>query len=97
MRKYIAAVGIAVGVFALSSCASATEGFNDAPIKRKVDDGAAVFSMPDGFANYAEKCDDSGHLVLTTRDGTGGGKAVAIILDRAACPRAGAPVKLSGQ
>lgn len=80
--------GIALG----TSCSSMTEQFNDAPLKYKNDAPAAVFSMPDGFANFAEKCDKSGNLILTTRDGNGGGKDVAILHVPDVCPAAGLPV-----
>lgn len=92
----IAGIGVA-GILALSSCASATEPWNDAPVDRKVDDPAVILSMPDGYANVAQKCDDSGHLMFTTRDGKGGGKVVSVVTDPAACPKAGIPVTLAKQ
>lgn len=82
----VAAVG---GVLALSACSSMTEPYNDAPIDHKNDRPAIVYSMPDGFANYAVKCDEFGNLVYTTRGGgeAGGGKAVAVIPDKEACAK----------
>jgi hypothetical protein len=99
MRKrnaIIAGIGAAI-ILGVSGCASLTEPWNDAPIHHKFDDPANVGSMPDGYANFAEKCDESGHLILTTRGADGAGKDVAVITDHAACPKPGAPVPLSGQ
>jgi hypothetical protein len=84
-NKKIAAAGLAVGVLALAGCASAGESWNDAPIDHKVDRPAVVYAAPDGFANAMETCDDFGNLIITTRDGKGGGKAVAVVKDEEAC------------
>lgn len=80
----LAALG-AGGALLLTGCSAATEEWNDAPVDHKVDRPAVVGSMPDGFANWAEKCDDFGNLLVTTRDGQGGGKAVTVIPDKEAC------------
>lgn len=85
-NRKIAAAGLAAGVLALAGCSSMTEPYNDAPIDHKVDRPAIVYSMPDGFANYAEKCDEFGNLVITTRGGgKSGGKAVTVVPDTEAC------------
>lgn len=75
-----------VGVLGLTGCSAATEEWNDAPIEKKHDGPAEVFSMPDGFANVASKCDGHGHRIYTTRVGPGGGKDVAVVADDA-CPK----------
>ncbi|WP_055566029.1 hypothetical protein [Streptomyces atriruber] len=82
----LAALSAGGGLLLLTACSSVTEPYNDAPIDHKVDRPAIVYSMPDGFANYSEKCDEFGNLVITTRgsDG-GGGKAVTVIPDKEAC------------
>ena len=87
-KKIAAAVMATVGgLLTLGACSSMTEPWNDAPIDHKVDRPAIVYSMPDGFANYAEKCDELGNLVITTRGGgdKGGGKAVAVVPDEEGC------------
>ncbi|MFJ4828464.1 hypothetical protein ACIP79_00760 [Streptomyces sp. NPDC088747] len=84
-NRKLAMAGLAAGVFALAGCASAGEPYNDAPIDHKVDRPAVVYAAPDGFANYMESCDDFGNLVLTTRDGQGGGKTVTVVKDEEAC------------
>jgi hypothetical protein len=63
-----------------TGCASMTEPWNDAPVKVKDDSPAEIYSMPDGFANVAAKCDRHGNRISSTRGAdTGGGKAVAVI------------------
>ncbi|WP_432112766.1 hypothetical protein [Streptomyces sp. S1] len=95
MKKKIVAAGLAAGVLALvTGCSSFAEPYNDAPLQRKNDSPAVVGSMPDGFANWAEKCDNSGNLIVTTRDGQGGGKAVAMLHLPKVCPKAGPPLNL---
>lgn len=85
MNKRTAAVVGVVGLVLLSAtgCASFSEPWNDAPVERKDDSPAIIYSMPDGFANVAGKCDGFGHRLFTTREGTnkGGGKAIAVIAD----------------
>jgi hypothetical protein len=59
-----------------------TEEWNDAPVERKDDGPAIIYSFPDGFANVAGKCDGFGHRIYSTRGAdSGGGKAVAVIND----------------
>jgi hypothetical protein len=85
-RKIGAALATVAGLLALSACSSATEEWNDAPIDHKNDRPAIVYSAPDGFANFEEKCDEFGNLVITTRGGgKGGGKAVSVVKDEEGC------------
>lgn len=94
--KYAIAAG-AAGALALgvTGCSSVTEEWNDAPVQRKIDTPAVILSMPDGFANVAEKCDESGNLITTTRDGNGGGKVVSMLHVPDVCPKSGPPLKLA--
>lgn len=86
-RAAVAAAGVLVVLLA-SGCARITEEWNDAPIERKDDGPAVVYSMPDGFANVATKCDGFGHRIYVTRGAAeGGGKAVAVIADPACGPK----------
>jgi hypothetical protein len=86
-RIITAAITAAGALLALSACSRLTEQWNDAPIDHKVDRPAIVYSMPDGFANYAEKCDEFGNLVITTRAGADGvgGKAVTVVPNEEGC------------
>lgn len=80
------AVLAAGGVLMLTGCAKLTEPWNDAPIERKYDNPAEVYSMPDGYANIASKCDAHGHRMFSTREGTnGGGKVVAVVPNDPSC------------
>lgn len=85
MRNKILA-GLAVGALALgvTGCSSMTEPYNDAPIEKKYDNPAEVYSMPDGFANFASKCDAHGNRVYTTRGGKSG-KAIAVVPSDPTC------------
>jgi len=73
----LAAASAALLLGALTGCSSFTEPFNDAPIENKDDGPAEVYSMPDGFANFASKCDRHGNRVYTTR--TDGGEAMTVV------------------
>lgn len=76
-RTLAAVVTAVTSVALLAGCSSLTEPFNDAPISRKDDTPAEVYSMPDGFANVASKCDRHGNRIYTTR--TDGGEAMAVV------------------
>jgi hypothetical protein len=41
-----------------------TEPYNDARVSHQIGGPAEVGSMPDGFNNFAEKCDDHGNRVF---------------------------------
>ncbi|MFJ8930621.1 hypothetical protein ACIRLA_28965 [Streptomyces sp. NPDC102364] len=82
MKRAAIILGAATAALLLSGCSAATEEWNDAPVQYKDDGPARIHSMPDGFANWADKCDGFGHRVFTTREGVnGGGKSVAVIND----------------
>lgn len=81
MRRAAVIAGAAIAALFLSGCSSMTEPWNDAPVSYKDDGPAVIHSMPDGFANFASKCDGFGHRVFTTRGGEKAGKAVAVIAD----------------
>lgn len=70
MRK---AIGVAVAAAALAGCgAQASHGIQDSPVSRQYIDNAPaqIINFPDGFANYAMKCDHHGNVLYSnTRDG----------------------------
>jgi hypothetical protein len=74
-------LGTVVLALSVSACSSFAEPWNDAPVDHKDDGPAVIHSMPDGFANFASKCDGYGHRVFTTRGGDSAGKAIAVIDD----------------
>lgn len=81
-RALIGISAAALVILSSTGCARFAEEWNDAPIERKDDSPAVVYSMPDGFANVASKCDGNGFRFFTTRGAeSGGGKAVAVIAD----------------
>lgn len=89
MRKAAVTLGaVALVILSSTGCARITEEWNDAPIERKDDSPAIVYSMPDGFANVASKCDGFGHRFFTTKGSdAGGGKAVSVIADPLCGPK----------
>lgn len=85
-RKTTFAAIAATVLLGLAGCSSFTEPFNDAPISEKDDSPAEVYSMPDGFANVASKCDRHGNRIYTTR--TDGGEAMAVVPNDPSCSKA---------
>lgn len=85
-RATAAALTAATALALLTGCSSLTEPFNDAPISKKDDTPAEVYSMPDGFANVASKCDRHGNRIYTTR--TDGGEAMAVVPQDPSCKAA---------
>ena len=67
-RTKLTLCGLAAGALAIggiiTGCAKITEPFNDAPVSHQIGGPAEVGSMPDGFNNFAEKCDDHGNRVF---------------------------------
>jgi hypothetical protein len=57
----VTAAGVAAGVLMLTGCNDKLkEPFKDAGVSQRNDRPADVGSMPDGFSNYATKCDRPG-------------------------------------
>jgi hypothetical protein len=54
-----------IAAIVVTGCAKITEPFNDTPVSHHINGPAEVGSMPDGFNNFAEKCDDHGNRVFT--------------------------------
>lgn len=57
---------IALSALLVSGCGwnKVTEPYNDAPVSGQINGPAEVGSMPDGFNNFAEKCDGHGNRVF---------------------------------
>lgn len=67
--KIVAAIGAAIfGATVFTGCADIGEEYNDAPVEKKYDHPAEIYSMPDGFSNFASKCDVHGNRVYTARN-----------------------------
>lgn len=84
IRIVSAVIGASVVMLA-TGCSSMTESYNDAPISRKIDTPAEVYSMPDGFANVASKCDLHGNRIYSTR--TDGGESMAVVPNDPSCAK----------
>lgn len=68
-------IGLLLGGAACST--KSTERFKDAPISSRNSGGATVGTMPDGFSNWAAKCDGKNKVyVLFHEDSPYGGLAV---------------------
>lgn len=61
----LAALAVVAALF-VSGCSigKITEPYNDASVSHQIGGPAEVGSMPDGFNNFAEKCDDHGNRVF---------------------------------
>lgn len=97
-RQSIVRLGAVAAFLALglTGCGKASE--PDAPSTGKNESSPAkVFSNVDGFSNWDEKCDQSGHLIVVIYHGDGSYGAVTMVFDPKACPKAGPPVALSDQ
>jgi hypothetical protein len=77
------AIVLASALLMLAGCGlnKAFEPFNDAPISHKNDLPAVVGSMPDGFSNWAGKCDGQGHWVVVVYHGDSTYGAPAVVAD----------------
>jgi hypothetical protein len=58
-----------IALLATGGCAKITEPFNDARVAHKYGNPADVYSMPDGFNNFSEKCDAHGNRVFVIYHG----------------------------
>lgn len=77
MNRRTAAALAVVTLLALSGCAKASEPFKDAPRGSVNDSPADTGTMPDGFGNWASKCDGNNRVyTLFHSDSAYGGIAV---------------------
>lgn len=84
--KIVAAIGAAIfGATVFTGCADIGEEYNDAPVEKKYDHPAEIYSMPDGFSNFASKCDVHGNRVYTTR--IENGRSMAVVPNDPSCLR----------
>lgn len=84
-RGVIAAGAVVLIIATGAGCSKFGEQFNDAPVEKKNDRPAEVYSMPDGFANVATKCDNHGNRMYVTMQGDKAGKAVSVIANDPSC------------
>lgn len=68
-KRALVAALMAAALLTATGCAKMTEPWNDAKISGKDDSPAEVYSMPDGFSNFATKCDRHGNRVYVLYHG----------------------------
>ena len=87
MRKSIK-VGIvgllAVGSMSLTGCGKMMEPYKDAPVQSRNTAPADVASMPDGFSNFASKC-DHGNRVYVVFHGDGAYGSLDVVPNDPTC------------
>lgn len=83
-RISLAAVGLLLAVVTLTGCKQ-TEQYQDAPVGARNDGPADVYNMPDGFSNWAEKCDNHGFRVFVAFHNDGSYAAITALPDPT-CP-----------
>lgn len=76
---------IATMIAACSSTSKIAEPFDDAPVNGHLTGPAVIVNMPDGFSNFAEKCDNHGNRIFTAFHGDANRAAIAVIRDPS-CP-----------
>lgn len=81
-RTISVAVLATVALVSLTAC-KATERYNDAPSSNGGGDQSAaeVYAMPDGFNNFAEKCDHHGFRVFVIFHNDGSYGAITAVAD----------------
>jgi hypothetical protein len=75
--KLVVAAGAVVLLLGATGCSKLTEPLKDAPVSSRNSDPAVVGSMPDGFGNWAAKCDGPNMVyTLFHKDSAYGGISV---------------------
>lgn len=82
MKRKLALTAVALlATVGLAGC-KATEKYSDAPASGPNDKTPAqVFSMPDGFSNWSEKCDGHGFRVFIVFHGDSSYAAITAVPD----------------
>lgn len=76
-RQILLAAGAVVMLLGTTGCSKLTEPLKDAPVSGRNSDPAVVGSMPDGFGNWAAKCDGPNMVyTLFHKDSAYGGISV---------------------
>ena len=81
MKKVLVAE---VALLALSGCAKFTEPFKDAKVSDRNNGPATVGTMPDGFSNFASKC-DHGNRVYVVYHGDNKYGTIAVAANDPSC------------
>jgi hypothetical protein len=84
-RTILSAVAVSlVAALTLTGC-KAMEPYQDAPVQGRDTSPAEVYDMPDGFSNFAEKCDKHGNRIVVIFHGDGSYAGVTAIPNDPTC------------
>lgn len=86
-KNVVIAGACALVIAGAAGCAKFTEPFNDAPVERRNDKPAVVYSMPDGFSNVSTKCDDYGNRIYVAYHGDNPYAAIAVVAQDPSCKK----------
>lgn len=81
----LAGLGIVLATGAFS-CQALTQPLNDAPVKAQNTAPADIGNMPDGFSNFASKCDHGNRVYSQFKDA---GQAMAVVPQDPTCKGVG--------
>lgn len=84
-KAIAAAAAVSAAALLATGCsglASITEPFNDAGVAGNINNPAYVGNMPNGFSNWAEKCDPHGFRVFVAFHGNDNRAAIAVVPDK---------------
>jgi hypothetical protein len=73
-----------VAMLGLGGCSKLTEPYKDAPINERNTQPAQVGTMPDGFSNFATKC-DHGNRVYVIFKGDNPNGSIAVVQNAKDC------------
>jgi hypothetical protein len=83
-RIFAVAAAAILAAITLSGC-KATEPFQDAPVANRDKSPAEVYDMPDGYSNFAEKCDKHGNRIVVVFHNDGAYAGVTAIPNDPSC------------
>lgn len=86
MKKFMATLVVAFFVVSLSGCGASkyTERYKDADRKGSNTSPAEVGTMPDGFSNYATKCDNGNRVYVIFHEDSAYG-SIAVVPQDPSC------------
>jgi hypothetical protein len=80
----LAVAALSLAVLGLTAC-KAAEPYQDAPVTDRDKSPAEVYDMPDGYSNFAEKCDKHGNRIVVVFHGDGTYAGVTAIPNDPTC------------
>lgn len=86
MRRLILGVMLLGALVGLSGCSKFTEPFHDAPRGSTNSGPADVGTMPDGFSNYATKCDHGNRVYVVFHNDKAYG-SIAVVANDPTCSK----------